>query len=658
MKFPELPPPRSIRGKMVLVALLPLALTLPIVWIAAFYLIDHWVVGEAQNKVRQDLGAARAVLDNEQERIGGVVRFGTGHLALALALEGATPGTVARQMEEILQRGRLDFLTLADPAGRIVLQGGVSAAPQERFAPVPLAAQAASPGYCGPVVLSEGELRNESLGVAAAARIPRKAPPFDTESRGMLLVCSSPVADAHGALLGHLYGGVLLNGNLELIDRIKRTVYGAEDYRGTKIGSATLFLDDLRVATTVRLRGGERALGTAMSADVAAAVLGEQRPWIARARVLDEWHLTAYEPILGPGGEAIGAFYVGQLERPFTVLQWKAALALLALLLFGGALGALLARRGARRLSRPILDLEEGVRRIAAGERDLRVPAGGDDEIDALGRAFNAMSASLGEKEDALQQLNRALEHKVRERTAELEEQSRQLLRAREELARSEKLAAIGSLAAGVAHEINNPAAIIRGNAEIILALPQCPEGHREEAGEILRQTERISAITRNLLNFARRRPEAPLPVDVSAVVADVLARAPHQAPRGAVRIESDLPADLPKVAAEPEQLRQVFNNLVINALQAMQGRGHLRVTARSDGDSVLVEVADDGPGIPADSSEKIYDPFFTTRRDGTGLGLSVCYGIVQSLGGSIDVESEPDRGATFRVRLRADRGG
>jgi two-component system, NtrC family, sensor kinase len=653
MRVPSLPGTRSIRGKMILASHLPLVLTLLVVWGAALYLIDGWIVGEAQHKVRHDLGVARSVLTHEEERIRDVIRFSTGYVALALILEQNASGTVAQEMGEILRRERLDFLTLTDSSGRIVLQGGSIPSDGGGYAPGALVGETTPDGYCGPIVLSELELKEEGAQLATKARIARRASPFDVESRGMLLVCSSPVADEEGEVRGHLYGGVLLNGNLELIDRIKKTVYGGENFRGTKVGSATLFLDDLRVATTVLLREGERALGTTMSAEVAEAVLGERRLWLARAKVVDEWYLTAYEPILGPDGAAIGAFYVGQLESPFTLLKRQAAFALLFLLIFGGALGVIIARQGASRIARPILDLEAGARRIAAGERDLRVSVEGDDEIGALGSAFNAMTASLREQEEALQKLNRELEEKVQARTAELEEKSRQLIRAREELARTEKLAAIGSLAAGVAHEINNPAAIIRGNAEIILSLPSCSEGHREEAQVILRQTERISSITQNLLTFARHKAAVGDRIDVSELMADVLVRIPHQAPLGKVEVRKELASPLPAIEADAEQLRQVFNNLLLNALQVMEGQGRLTVKTRRDGGFVLIEVADSGPGIPPENLKKIFDPFFTTRRGGTGLGLSVSYGIVQALGGAIDVESEPGKGALFRVRLK-----
>jgi signal transduction histidine kinase len=460
------------------------------------------------------------------------------------------------------------------------------------------------------------------------------------------------VTDAAGRIRGHLYGGVLLNGNLDLVDRIRDLVFGAETFEGIEIGSATLFLGDLRVATTIRLKNGERAIGTMISPEVARAVLEERQSWLARAKVVDNWYLTAYQGMLGEGGKVIGALYVGQLEAPFTALKRQAALALFVLLLFGGTLGYLLARSFAARLSRPILELEAGAGRVAAGDREILLPIAAGDEVGRLTEAFNRMTGALRSQEEQLQSLNRDLERKVAERTLLLEEKNRQLVRTQEELARAERLAAVGSLAAGVAHEINNPAAIIRGNVEILLAGRSADHPEREEAEEILRQTERLARITASLLTFAREQSVRREPVQVNRLLEDVLAQVGHQTDPGRVEILCRLAADLPTVMADGERLRQVFNNLALNALQALAGEGRLEIVSRRNGEVVEVSFTDNGPGIAAAVREKIFHPFFTTRSAGSGLGLSVSYGIVQALGGRIEVASEAGRGSTFTVVL------
>ncbi len=250
-----------------------------------------------------------------------------------------------------------------------------------------------------------------------------------------------------------------------------------------------------------------------------------------------------------------------------------------------------------------------------------------------------------------LDALNRSLEEKVAERTRELEIQHAELLRAREELARRERLAAVGSLAAGVAHEINNPAAIIRGNAEILRRKLPAEGSGREEAVEILQSTERISRITRNLLAFAREQTLRPEGVDVNRLLMEVLAQAPHHVPLGKVETIENYEAELPLLIGDREKLRQVFTNLVINALEALAGTGTLSIATTSSPQDIAVTVADSGPGIAPVDRERIFDPFFTTKKTGTGLGLSVSYGIVQALGGQIEIDHTA-KGAAFTVRL------
>jgi signal transduction histidine kinase len=511
-------------------------------------------------------------------------------------------------------------------------------------------------------LLEREELQREGELLAARAGIPLRLPIPEgrapVESRGLFLVCSAPVTAADGRVAGHLYGGRLLNGNFPLVDRIMNVIYGGESHQGLESGSATLFLGDVRVATTVRLPDGERAVGTRVSTQVAEAVLGKRGVWVDRARVVDQWYLTAYEPILDVDNRVVGALYVGLLERPYILLKTRAALLLLGLLAIGGGLGYLLARTAAKHLSRPILELEALANRVAEGERHVFLPVATGDEVGHLTDTFNRMTASLRDREEELSCLNRELGLKVAERTAALEERSRQLIRAQEEVARSERLAAVGSLAAGVAHEINNPAAIIRGNAELLLL--QLPAGApaREEVDVILKQTERIGRITQGLLSLAREDRVPAEAVQINALLTDILGQIAHHAPLGRVRTRSDFASTLPPLRGSRERLRQVFTNLILNALQAMAGEGTLSVRTRPAGKGVEIAIGDTGPGIPREIREKIFDPFFTTKSSGTGLGLSISYAIVQSCGGTIEVESHVGQGSTFRVRLPVARFG
>lgn len=258
----------------------------------------------------------------------------------------------------------------------------------------------------------------------------------------------------------------------------------------------------------------------------------------------------------------------------------------------------------------------------------------------------------LAVQDKALAELNRDLEQKVVQRTRLLEEKNRQLVRTEAELAHAEKLAAIGSLAAGVAHEINNPAAIIRGNAEILQGLLERRSEGREETAEILDQIERISLITSNLLDFARKQDLCREPFDLDQMLKETLAQLRHQVPAPDVEISLLVEPELPACLGDADRLRQVFTNLLVNALQAMPTGGKLMVECRNGEQFLEVDIRDEGVGMSEAVRSQIFHPFFTTKKTGTGLGLPVSYGIIQAHEGLIDVESEPGKGSLFRVFL------
>jgi len=639
----------SIRGKMTLAALTPLLAVLILVSIAAFYLINAWIVGNTQQQIRQDLSAAREVLHHEEMRIKDVVRFTAHTSSLTNAIMTGDMPFAANKLATIRQREGLDLLTLTDNKGKILgSTGPVDSDPPLSFIWQTLRGEE----FSGAVLLKPREMMREGLNLAEQALIGHAENQGDDERRGMFLIGAAPLFDQQKQVIGCLYGGVLLNGNLPLVDRIKEVVYGQKLYEGTAVGSATIFLDELRVATTIRLNNGERAIGTRISQEVAEAVLQKKQIWLARAKVVDEWYLTAYEPIVDSGKQAIGVLYVGQLEEPFNALKRKIAYSLLALLIFGGGLGFLLSLAIARRLSRPLLDLAKSAERVAAGDTNIFLPISSQDEIGHLTATFNQMTSTLREKDQRVLALNRKLEEKVQQRTTELEEKSLQLIQAQEELLRHEKLAAIGSLAAGVAHEINNPTAIIRGNVELLQMVLDKDASGREEADEIMKQTERVSLITQNLLSFAREQQIHQEYVQLNFLLEEILAQLSHQVAMDEVRLLKNLSSKLPNIEGDRERLRQVFTNILLNAMQAMAGKGTLSLISEFTDREVRVTIEDSGPGIPSAIKEKIFNPFFTTKSKGTGLGLSVSYGIVQAHGGSIEVFSTENQGATFKVHL------
>jgi signal transduction histidine kinase len=292
--------------------------------------------------------------------------------------------------------------------------------------------------------------------------------------------------------------------------------------------------------------------------------------------------------------------------------------------------GAVVALLMSRRLTKPLEQLALGAERIGQGDFGTRVHAESSDEMGALAVAFNRMASGLQERELALIQAQRALVH-------------------------SAKMAAFGQLGAGIAHEVNNPLTGILGHTQLAIRRLGPDNPAMASLDLIARETRRCIDIIKNLMRFARQETLQFQPVDANEAVGAALSIVGHQLSLHGIRIVRDLGESLPQVSGDINQLQQVLVNLAINAQQAMAGqRGELLVRTRAVGGQVLIELQDSGPGISPELQKKIFEPFFTTKAagQGTGLGLSVSYGIIESHGGRIEVQSSLGSGATFVISL------
>lgn len=294
-------------------------------------------------------------------------------------------------------------------------------------------------------------------------------------------------------------------------------------------------------------------------------------------------------------------------------------------------------------LLRPIEAMRDGTRRIARGEIGLQVAAEAPAEIAELAESLNTMSTALAE---------------YRARTAEqlerLAEANAELTRTQDALLRSEKLASVGRLAAGLAHELGNPLTAVRGYVEILAM-----GGVEREAELVARcqaEVERMHGILRNLLDFARQDARDVVDVEVLDLLAEAARTVQLQRPFRGVELNVAVDGS-PRLRGEPAKLHQVLVNLLLNAADA--GAQRIRLSAREAEGEVRIACADDGEGIPAEDLSKLFEPFFTTRApgEGTGLGLAVSHRILEEHGGGIDVESRPGAGAVFTLRIPASAG-
>jgi len=459
--------------------------------------------------------------------------------------------------------------------------------------------------------------------------------------------------DAAGNVVGVIEGGALLNGNLAFVDRINEIVYQTGTLPLGSKGTTTLFLDDVRIATNVRLFENRRALGTRVSLAVRDHVLGRGKTWLDTAFVVNDWYVSGYEPLYDTFDRRVGMLYVGYLETPFRQAKYAALGLMAGVFALLAAAATVFFMRWARTIFDPLARMNRTMSDVESGDAAARVgETGSRDEIGALARHLDQLLDNLQAQSDALRALNADLDRKVVERTAQLDA-------ARRQLAMADKLAAIGQLTAGVAHEINNPIAVMQGNLDLLRAeLGPALAPVAQEVRLLDEQINRVRVIVAKLLQFARPGEYAGYidDVDVNALFGDCLVLVRHMLAKGEIDVREQYAATR-TVRIARNELQQVLINLMVNAIQAMPDGGTLTLSTRDwDDRGIAVTVGDTGVGIRGEDLGRIFDPFFTTRkRDGTGLGLSISYAILERYGASIEVDSAPGAGARFTVRLLAE---
>ncbi len=660
---------RSVRHKLLAMALGPLVVVFPLlvaaltVWSNATY--DRLLI----TKVRSDLAVAHGYFDKVLGDVGlGTQAVGASHALLSALL--AAPQRPAPALADWLEGERLrlglDFLRLYTPTGTALLSA------TEAPLPPPLASRL--PGRDD---LAQGQLvvldatDVQQLAPALGSRLgiplvhtPNAAPSDQTqENRALVGVAVRVVRDLAGQPLAVLTGGVLLNQNLDFIDNINRMVYPEGSLPFGSQGTATLFLGDVRITTNVRLFQDQRAIGTRVSAAVRDEVLGQGRTWLDRAFVVNDWYVSAYQPLLDADEQRIGMLYVGYLERPFRLVR-LGLLAVMALIFLAVmALASVFSVRWARSIFQPVEQMNRTMQRVEDGEAQARVgPLPTPDELGALAGHLDQLLDVIADKTQSLERWGRELDQRVAERTAELAASNESLKQAQQQLVKSEKLAVMGQLAASVAHEVNNPIAVMQGNLDLMReTLGPAADPVATEMKLLDEQVERIRLIVQQLLQHARPEEYAGYveALDLNTQLRAGLVLVNHRLASSGIAVVSDLRATQP-VAINRQELQQVLINLLINAANAMPLGGTLTLTTRDWGDAAhgggaLLAVQDTGPGLSDEVLARLFQPFFTTRREGNGLGLWISLGLVERYGGTLTAANRSDGpGAVFTVTLAA----
>jgi two-component system NtrC family sensor kinase len=632
--------PMPIVHKLVLSFLLVSIVATAIFTFAGIRLMANRIVAETQDRIRNDLNAAREIYTGEARHIDDVVRLNARRPIIQDALLSGDSTNIDNDLINVKESEALDFLTLTDEFGNVVLRTnypyntGDNLAQDEVINYVMNTKETVTTT----TILSKGVLKSESQVLAEKADFiiidtPMARPSTKTEeTSGMAIVSASPVFDSSQNLIGILYGGLLLNRNYELVDKVKQTVFQNVVYKGKDIGTATIFQDDVRISTNVLNTDGTRAVGTRIAEDVYNQVVIQGEPWTGRAYVVNDWYITAYEPIRNVSGDVIGILYVGILEQKYLDIRNQAILAFVIIsalvVLFSIGLSYLLARS----ISVPVHKLVIASKELASGNLEAKVEKTSNDELGLLADAYNSMANSLRERDEQLKEFTR------------------------KKFMESERLALIGQLAANVAHELNNPLQGIVTYSHLLLERTSIDESTKQSLQKIVVQANRSRDIIRGLLDFSRQRKPDKTLCNINNLLQESLSFLENQALMHNIQITTQLDNDLPSIVIDPSQVQRVFINIIVNAAEAMNGNGKLSITTKSDPVRGCIEIiiSDTGMGISEENLEKIFDPFFTTKETGhgVGLGLAISYGIIKEHGGTISVESEIGKGTTFIIRL------
>jgi two-component system NtrC family sensor kinase len=636
----------STRSKLILSFLGISFLVCGVALLVGGQLLYKGVLNEATNRVRLDLNAAREIYLSRIKGVKVALQITTLGPVFRSALEKSDVQKIVNRLEVVARQTELDFMGVVTKEGETLCRIGPNYLPKERSVPNPIADLALQQrvAIAGTAVLSSEFLFAENPELANRAGIkllPTKmAPqrPESEESSGMTLAAAVPVFES-GNFLGVLYGGVLLNRSQEIVDRVRDTVFQHEIYKGQSIGTATIFFKDIRISTNVLSPDGSRAIGTVASEEVTKHVLTDGKKWTDRAFVVNDWYITAYEPIEDIFGQRVGMLYVGVLEAKYADVRWKALSLFFMITVAGMVLALGLGYIIANKISQPVKQLIEASNQVSQGNLSPEIGPVSKSEIGVLQKTFKQMLTSLQEKDE----------------------------RQRVELLRSEKQASIGKLAGGVAHEINNPLTGIVTFTHMLLRRKDLSEDLRSDLETISQETERVRKIVKGLLDFSRQTELDREPSDVNRLIRHTISLVENQALIKGVNLIFEPGEGLPMIILDRNQMQSVLLNIIINALDATDAGGSITVssgigvsTSHPGQQGIEILCTDTGCGISPENLNKLFDPFFTTKEvgHGTGLGLSVSYGIVERHGGTIWVQSKVGKGSTFKIWLPIEEQG
>lgn len=615
--------------------------------IASFLWVDQNTIRDAQARVQLHIQASWEIFNAKLERMQAAAEILAHDSQVHAFLQNPRDPVLALNtrvyLEVLRQSQNMDVLNVLDAEGRVLLRTRAPYTVDDVMTDDAVVQRALTTRSiaAGTVILARESLLNSGDGLLAQCL------ENGGEPRGMLQTVAVPLL-AEDRLIGIVQLGSLVNGASEKVDRIRDAVFQNAQYNGKPLGTATIFMGDVRVSTNVLDAQGKRALGTRASPEVTQRVLVEGKPWTGRAWVVDRWYLAQYDPIYDPTRRIIGMLYVGELEQKYLDLRAQ-ALALYLAVIFAGMLFAFLVFFViVQTIVKPIQRLVDATQKLAAGDLAYRIHAArrndSKDEIHNLALAFDEMADQLQQQRDKIEADQRALE----QLNQELQTTNRNYM----------------EMLGFVSHELKNPLASAMMNVHTVKdgyvgELNATQQAALEAVVKSLRYFREMIA---NYLDLSRlekgelrvQRARVALQEDVIAPIVEGLARSLRDKH---ITLENTTPPTL-AVNADRDLLRIVYDNLLSNAIKYGRAGGKIVLTAQESATTVQLSVWNEGEGIPADKMDRLFKKFSriagasSAGKKGTGLGLYICREIVEKHGGTIWAESHVGAWTRFTVQL------
>jgi two-component system NtrC family sensor kinase len=638
--------PLSLQAWLIIVFLIATSLTGMITSAVGIRIINTNTSDLLNREIRQNSNTAKLIYNYHLEKLTTQLQI----LSLKCSLHEAFLNSESELDEALktLMKNRirssenfpgLDMLAITDPDGNVIYNASNPGFVGNNLLWDPVVKDCLKyrNTVSGTILMSLKSIKEENPWLVNRIQIPLITTPhsitypYATLNQGMVLRSAFPIIDSNNNLLGTLVGGVLLNRDFSIVDQINETLYHQESYNGKSLGYATIFLGGVRISTNVLTSEGNRAVGTIVSEEVYNRVMTSGKEWTGRrAFVVDNWYFSTYIPIRDPNNNIIGMIYTGILEEKYMDQQQRTIMVFLGITIAGVFFAFFLSYSLSLLIVKRMRILKKATEAIGSGDLAYQVKSNGASGFNMLEDALNNMAKSLKERDERLQ-------------------------KAFIQITKAERLAAIGQMAAGVAHEINNPLGGILLYSSLVLEDMSQEDRSRSNMEKIIYQANRCKLIVQELLSFSRAPQTEMIQLDINRIITSTLDLVKVQNIFSEIEVITDLGTDLPEIYGDHLRLEEVFINLFTNAADAMKGTGRLAIrTKYIDNAFVRIWIADTGCGIEKSYLSDIFEPFFTTKDpgQGTGLGLSIAYSIIKNHNGIIEVESDLGKGTTFIITL------